>query len=191
MYSQACKRVKINPRIIVINKEMKASLNFLFIILWWDQVTVAPDANRIEVFNKGTWNGLKGVTAVGGHEEPNSIVGLRLEWKKAQKKEKKKRTSDVINKIIPHLSLNVTFDVCRPWKDASRWMSRHHCNIVNKIIEMARFNIRIVLKWKKLIILDIRIKAPIEPVNGQGLFSTIWKVWNDINLLLLSIKKSR
>jgi len=42
------------------------------------------------VFNNGTWSGLKGVTPVGGHWRPISIVGDSLLWKKAQKNEKKK-----------------------------------------------------------------------------------------------------
>jgi len=106
---------------------------------------VAPEARRIEVFKSGTWKGLKGVIAVGGHEEPSSIVGLRLEWKKAQKKEKKNKISEVINKIIPHFNPNVTIKVWCPWKDASRWTSRHHWNIVNKIIIRAIFIIIMVL----------------------------------------------
>lgn len=38
---------------------------------------------------------------LGGHWLPISIFGERLLWKKAQKKEIKKKTSDKINKIIP------------------------------------------------------------------------------------------
>jgi len=39
---------------------------------------------------------------VGGQQLPISIVGDRLLWKKAQKKEKKNKISDTMNKIIPH-----------------------------------------------------------------------------------------
>jgi hypothetical protein len=35
-------------------------------------------------------------------------------WKKAQKKLRKKKTSDVINKIIPHRNPKVTGVVCNP-----------------------------------------------------------------------------
>lgn len=45
---------------------------------------------------------------VGGHAHPNSGVGDRLLWKNAQKNAKKNRTSEVINKIIPHRSPLVT-----------------------------------------------------------------------------------
>ena len=45
---------------------------------------------------------------------PSSTVGASLEWKKAQKNEKKNSTSEVINKIIPHWSPITTRDVCNP-----------------------------------------------------------------------------
>lgn len=70
--------------------------------LWWAHVTVTPDASNTAVLSKGTLNGFKGVIPVGGQAHPNSGVGERLLWKNAQKNAKKNRTSDVINKIIPH-----------------------------------------------------------------------------------------
>ena len=73
---------------------------------WCDQVTVAPEANKIAVFNKGIWKGLKGRIPVGGQQFPISIVGDNLLWKKAQKKEKKNRTSDTIN----NLYYNIVYD---------------------------------------------------------------------------------
>ena len=85
------------------------------IIAWWDHVTVAPDANKIAVFNKGIWNGLNGIILVGGQQFPISTVGDSLLWKNAQKNEKKNKTSETINKIIPHRIPNATTLVCRPW----------------------------------------------------------------------------
>jgi len=41
-------------------------------------------------------------------------VGDNLLWKKAQKKEIKKNTSEIINKIIPHRKPIVTGKVCNP-----------------------------------------------------------------------------
>lgn len=38
----------------------------------------------------------------GGHMVPSSTAGVNLLWKKAQKKEKKNKTSEVIKRIIPH-----------------------------------------------------------------------------------------
>jgi L-serine deaminase len=63
---------------------------------------VAPDVNKIAVFNKGTSNGLIGTIPTGGHCDPSSIPGDNELWKKAQKKEKKNITSEVINRSIPH-----------------------------------------------------------------------------------------
>ena len=69
---------------------------------WWDHVTLIPEESKINVFNRGTWVALNGIIPDGGHNNPISIVGLNLLWKNAQKNEKKNKTSEVINKIIPH-----------------------------------------------------------------------------------------
>ena len=63
------------------------------------------------VFNRGTWIGLNGEIPWGGHIIPSSMVGASLEWKKAQKKEKKNNTSEVINRIMPHRIPLATFSV--------------------------------------------------------------------------------
>jgi hypothetical protein len=60
------------------------------------------------VFSKGTLNGLSGVMPAGGQQHPNSGVGDKLLWKNAQKNAKKKSTSEVINRIIPHRNPLVT-----------------------------------------------------------------------------------
>jgi hypothetical protein len=52
---------------------------------------------------------------VGGQVDPSSIVGDRLLWKNAQKNDTKNRTSDTMNKIIPHRRPFVTIFVCNPW----------------------------------------------------------------------------
>jgi hypothetical protein len=79
--------------------------------LWWAHVTVTPEASSTAVFSKGTLNGFRGVIPIGGQQQPSSGVGDSLLWKKAQKKAKKNRTSDVINKIIPQRSPFVTYVV--------------------------------------------------------------------------------
>ena len=78
------------------------------------------------MFRRGTLNGLRGLIPVGGHAQPSSGVGERLLWKNAQKKAKKNRTSDVMNKIIPHRNPVVTYVVWCPRNVASRITSRHH-----------------------------------------------------------------
>jgi len=51
---------------------------------------------------------------VGGQTHPKEGVGASLLWKKAQKKEKKKATSEAINRIIPARSPFTTGDVWCP-----------------------------------------------------------------------------
>jgi len=84
---------------------------FSSIRLWWAQVTVTPDESKIKVFSRGTLNGLNGEIPEGGQNKPISILGERLLWKKAQKKEKKNKTSEVINRIMPHFKPFTTFEV--------------------------------------------------------------------------------
>lgn len=86
------------------------------------------------VFRSGILTGLKGWVPFGGHIRPSSIVGLSLLWKKAQKKEKKNNTSDVMKRIIPHRMLSWVLFVWSPWKVASRVTSRHHW-VMNRIID--------------------------------------------------------
>ena len=78
------------------------------------------------VLSRGILNGLKGWMPAGGQVAPNSTLGARLEWKKAQKNEKKNNTSDVMNRIIPHWRPTTTREVCIPWYVPSRVVSRHH-----------------------------------------------------------------
>jgi len=62
---------------------------------------VAPEHNKIKVFNKGISKALKTSIPFGGQIAPISIVGAKAAPKKAQKKAKKNITSDTINNIIP------------------------------------------------------------------------------------------
>jgi hypothetical protein len=57
---------------------------------------------------------LNGIILNGGHIDPISILGDKLLWKKAQKKDKKKKISETMNKIIPHRNPFVTKIVCLP-----------------------------------------------------------------------------
>jgi len=78
------------------------------------------------VFSNGILIGLNEVIDVGGQCWPNSILGEMLLWKNAQKKEMKKNTSDVINRIMPVFRPFITKCGCIPCMEDSRWMSRHH-----------------------------------------------------------------
>ena len=99
-----------------------------------------PEARRTAVFSKGMANGFRGVMPVGGQLQPSSGVGARLLWKNAQKNAKKNRTSEAINRIIPHRSPLVTYDVWCPMNVASRITSRHHWIMVRMIIVSPRIN---------------------------------------------------
>lgn len=92
-----------------------ASFLLPLIIPWCAHVTVAPELNKTAVFNKGTEKGFKGSIPLGGQIAPISIVGAKLLWKKAQKKEKNKQISDKINKIIPYFKPCFTINVWCPW----------------------------------------------------------------------------
>jgi len=86
---------------MVIIRAIEDLLKLFLSISWCAQVTVTPEDKRRIVFSKGTLMGLNGWIPIGGHDCPNSIVGEILLWKKAQKNDTKKNTSEVINKIIP------------------------------------------------------------------------------------------
>lgn len=148
--------------------------HLLFSINWWAQVTVTPEPSKITVFNKGTWKGLNGKIPHGGHIEPNSTVGLNLEWKKAQKKEIKKNTSLIINKIIPNIKpLNTTL-VWIPWNVLSRITSRHQNKDTN-IIKNNDINNKLNSEYINILIIPITTpKAPNPTTKGQGDIFTIW-----------------
>ena len=119
---------------MVINKPWVVWELLFSIKAWWAHVTLTPDLIKIIVLSRGIWKGLKGIILVGGHIAPISILGDKLLWKKAQKKERKKKISETINKIIPHRSPLTTKIVCLPWRVPSRQTSRHHWYIVKIMI---------------------------------------------------------
>lgn len=176
-YSIAWRAVKYPPRVTVNTRAWVVWVCLFSISLWWAHVTVTPEANRMIVFSRGTWMGLKGLIPVGGHCSPISIVGARLEWKNAQKKEKKNKTSDVMNRIIPHRIPFATIWVWRPWKELSRLMSRHHWIQVIIIINLPNKNKVGSKVWNHFTRPEVKIRAPRAPVRGHGLWSTMWKAW--------------
>ena len=88
-YSNTWKPVKSAANNIVAIKLLIANVRSPVINVLWQTVTVAPDVNKINVFNKGTSHGLNVSIPKGGHTPPISIAGDKLEWKNAQKKRKK------------------------------------------------------------------------------------------------------
>jgi len=97
--------------------------------------------------------------------------------KKRPKKEKKNKTSEVINKIIPHRIPSVTFNVWCPWKVASRDTSRHHWILDKITVVNPNINKFIDNRWNIFTKPEVSIIAPKEAVRGQGLFSTRWYGW--------------
>jgi hypothetical protein len=95
-----------NPFVVTIRCPAK--------IDWWAQVIVTPDDNKIIVFNKGKPQGFKVDIPSGGQIHPIPIEGAKVQWKKAQKKEKKNIISEIINRDIPNLIPNCTFKVWFP-----------------------------------------------------------------------------
>lgn len=62
-----------------------------------------------------------------------------------------------------------------PWNVPSRTMSRHHWTMVRDV-RISPNVIRVTeLKWNQTARPDVRRRAAIAPVRGQGLGSTIWK----------------
>ena len=174
-YSHACRAVKYSPRITVNPSACTASPRFFSIILWWAQVIVAPEDSNTAVFSKGTRNGFSASIPVGGHETPISTVGASLLWKNAQKKAKKKQTSDVMNNIIPYRKPLITTRVWCPWNVASRTTSRHHLIAVTVVASIPIMNKVIVPKWNHTTKPEVIMRAPKAAVSGHGLWSTRWK----------------
>lgn len=145
--------------------------------MWWAQVTVIPLASKMAVFRRGTWKGLMDITPSGGQWFPNSKLGANLEWKKAQKNERKNRISEVINRTIPQRSPWVTCVEWNPCRLLSRETSRHHWNLVRIIIvSPIRLSDMFFVVIQK-VVPNNREKTP-EPIRiGQGLVNTIWKGW--------------
>lgn len=172
------------PKITVVINPFFACEWLFSIILWWAHVTDTPLESKIIVLRSGIWKGLKGAMFLGGHLIPISIEGANLAWKKAQKKEAKNRTSEVIKRIIPRRIFVSTSNEWWPWKVASRVTSRHHW-IEEKIRKnLPKMRRKEELLWNQLTVPAVTIKALKALVRGQGLWSTMWKGWkytNDIS----------
>jgi len=78
-YSNPCNKVKNAAKPIVQINAFIASGLFPQTIAWCAQVTVAPELNKIIVFNKGTFQGFKTIKNAGGQTPPIAKLGLKLE----------------------------------------------------------------------------------------------------------------
>jgi len=137
-YSNPCRAVKIIAKIIVIHNAYIACCFWPKTITWCAQVTEAPELNNKIVFKRGISHGFNVVKYAGGQIPPIAGLGLKLEWKNAQKNAKKNIISETINKITPIFNPCWTVFVCCPSYVPSLIISRHQENITNKIIQNPR-----------------------------------------------------
>lgn len=141
-------------------------------IAWWAQVTLTPDDRRTIVLSRGIPHGANGLIPIGGHMFPSSTVGASLLWKNAQKNEKKKHTSEIMNRITPNRIPFETIELWYPCILLSRVTSRHHCHMVPITTSIPNIKIFIPHPWNHLTRPLVIIIAPIDPVIGHGLIST-------------------
>ena len=148
IYSTAWRKVKKAPKKIVKAKLFNAWSLLPHTMLWWAQVTVAPELNKIAVFSKGTPNGFSACMPCGGHITPISTEGDKLLWKKAQKKEKKNNTSETIKSINPIFKPFIVATVWNPIKVLSRTTSFNHKYIIVKRLITPTDSNKDFEKWK-------------------------------------------
>lgn len=174
MYSIAWSTVKQTPRKIVRPRPWTAPVLSPPIILWCAQVTVAPEDSSNPVLSSGTWTGQRASIPEGGQTHPRLGEIAQVLWNKAQNKERKKKTSETINRSIPHRWALTTSEVWWPIKLLSRITSRHHWIIVRIISNRPRRR-RVGGFWLNHLTRPMAVdKAPMEPVKGHGLISTRW-----------------
>jgi len=92
---------KKNPRATVSPRPRKQEPSKPVFKELWDHVTVAPEESKTTVFKRGIWKADKERTPGGGQHEPNSTLGDKEQCRYAQKKPKKKKTSETIKRPIP------------------------------------------------------------------------------------------
>jgi len=120
MYSTACRIVNTPPSKTVLTIDILKFLNFSFIISWWAHVIEIPEERSRMVLSNGILIGSKTSIVLGGQIWPISMFGAILLWKKDQKKEIKKNTSEVIKRTIPVFKPFATFLGCSPKSEDSR-----------------------------------------------------------------------
>jgi len=175
-YSINCSIEKYIPSKIVNIVDKMAIFRLPDNKLWWASVTEIPELNRIAVFSSGMLSGSIVWIPIGDQIQPNSGVGVRLLWKKAQKKAAKKQIFLVINSNMPRRRPFCVLFVCFPIYIASRIMSRHHCIIVIVIDIIPANNSFVSWKWNQLVSPIVIDRALIADRIGHGLGSTKWQV---------------
>lgn len=141
----------------------------------WAHVNVTPEDNKIMVFNKGIPKGSNVVILTGGHSILSSILGERLKWKKAQKKETKNMISETINNNLPLFKLPWTFMVWCPCHVDSRTTSRHHWYKIITWSLIESINVKVNFNHIQATKLTTMEKELMPVRIGHGLMFTKWK----------------
>lgn len=138
---------------------------------WWAQVIVAPEDSKITEFNRGIPIGIKVWILRGGQFVPNSILGVILLWKKAQKNLLKNMISEIINIIILYFINFIEVLECPPKKDDSCFTSFHHKKvaIVGKLKIVINPRIELLFNEKVGISIKITYNKATDIIKGQGL----------------------
>jgi len=177
IYSIAWSNVKYAPKRQVIIRDRLEFFMFFLIISLWVQVTDTPDLTKIIVFNKGTFIGLKELMYLGGQFNPISILGEILEWKYAQKNEKKNKTSEVINRIIPIFNPFEIIEKCEPCFVVSAIIFVHQkkADVVKITVNKIKFIFKLFVNPHK--IYDTMFHEIKAFKIGHGLGVIIWNGW--------------
>lgn len=112
MYSIACRDKNHTPNPAVSARGVMK--DWRVINKWWDQVKVAPLANKIMVLSKGTLQGLSGMIPTGGHTIPTLTSGLIDTWTHVQNRPAKNMTSENTNHTIPSFTQSWVRGICHP-----------------------------------------------------------------------------
>jgi len=174
-YSIPWNAVNVIPKVIVHFRAFRDWFILFDMSEWWDQVIDAPDLIRMNVFRRGTSVGLNGLISFGGHFSPTSMFGAIALWKKAQKKETNRNTSEVIKRIIPVFSVvSVLFEWSPVFEASENTFLNQQC-ITVKIINIALDDRRDLFWLLNHMAVDrVRAAALMDARAGHGLGVTMW-----------------
>jgi len=135
---------------------------------------VTPDDNKTIVLRNGIPIGLNVLIPFIGHNSPIWISGDSLEWKNAQKNDRKKKISDTMKRIIPISKPFMTSFVWSPFNQPSRVTSRHQHILISKIVMIE--NITGLKDSPHIQSADenVKLKTAKDPKIGHGLTETKW-----------------
>ena len=131
------------------------------------------------MFNNGNSKGLIASIPIGGHWAPNSTVGDKELWKKAQKIARKNIASDIIKRATPIFKPFCTASVWFPKYVPSLITSRHQKDIDN--IRETKAKIKKIDTLLNVCIvntpLHVKVNKDTHVKIGHGEGDTRWKGW--------------